>query len=78
MASFKMACIWKGEESIKKIHFFRVYIEISQSGRDVIKMALSENQSEIAEVKCLLLRFSVGKSNSETIVLLTSCTLPTL
>ena len=40
MASFKMACIWKGEESIKKIHFFRVYIEISQSRRDVIKMAL--------------------------------------
>ena len=28
-ASFEMACMWKEEESFKKIRFYRIYIEIS-------------------------------------------------
>ena len=38
-ASFKIECMWKGEESIKKICFYRIYIEISQLGYNVIKKA---------------------------------------
>ena len=37
-ASFKIECMWKGEESIKKSFFYRIYIEISQLGHNVIKM----------------------------------------
>ena len=35
--SFKIECMWKGEESIKKICFYRIYIEISHLGHNVIK-----------------------------------------
>ena len=41
-ASFKVACMWKGQESIKN-PFYRIYIEISKLGRN-------ESQSEIAQV----------------------------
>ena len=34
--SFKMACMWKGKESIKKICFYRIYIEIDRLGHNVI------------------------------------------
>ena len=39
-ASFKIECMWKREESIKKIRFFRIFIEISHLGHNVIKKAL--------------------------------------
>ena len=32
-ASFKVACMWKGQERIKN-PFYRIYIEISQLGRN--------------------------------------------
>ena len=38
-ASFKIECMWKGEESIKKSVFYRIYIEISHLGHNVIKKA---------------------------------------
>ena len=38
-ASFKIECMQKGEESIKKIRFYRIYIEISHLGHNVIKKA---------------------------------------
>ena len=37
--SFKIECMWKGEESIKKIRFHRIYNEISHFGHNVIKKA---------------------------------------
>ena len=39
-ASFKMACMWKGDDSIEKIRFLRIHIEILQLGLNMIKMAL--------------------------------------
>ena len=38
-ASFKIECTRKGEESIKKIRFYTIYIEISHLGHNVIKNA---------------------------------------
>ena len=38
-ASFKIECMRKREESIKKIRFYRIYIEISHLGHNVIKKA---------------------------------------
>ena len=38
-ANFKIECMRKGEESIKKIRFYRIYIEISHLGQNVIKKA---------------------------------------
>ena len=34
-ASFKMACMWKGEDSIEKIRFLRIHIEILQLGLNI-------------------------------------------
>ena len=59
----------RGKKALK-IHFYRIYIEISQLGRN-------ESQSELAQVQHPLSRFSVKKSNSATHVLLTLCTFPT-
>ena len=39
-ASFKMAYMWKGEDSIEKNLFLRIHIEILQLGLNMIKMAL--------------------------------------
>ena len=36
-ASFKTECMWKGEESIKKSVFYRIYIEVLHLGHNVIK-----------------------------------------
>ena len=33
-ASFEIECMWNGEESIKKIRFYRIYIEISHLGHN--------------------------------------------
>ena len=38
-ASFKIECMWKEGESIKKFLFYRIYIEISHLGHNVIKKA---------------------------------------
>ena len=38
-ASFKIECVRKGEESIKKIRLYRIYMEISHLGHNVIKKA---------------------------------------
>ena len=38
-ASFKIESMWKGEESIKKIRFYSIYIKISHLGHNVIKKA---------------------------------------
>ena len=37
-ARLKMACVWKAKESNEKI-FYRIYIEMSQLGHNVIKKA---------------------------------------
>ena len=44
-ACFKIAGMWKGGESIKKIRFYRICIEISQLG-----WRLNKTQSELAQV----------------------------
>ena len=70
-ASFKMACMWKGQErNFKKIRFYRIYIEISQSGQNVIKMALKWKSNWVSTILTAPLSwFSVRKSNSATRVI---------
>ena len=38
-ARFKMACVWKRKENNKKNRFYRIYIEISQLGHNVLQEA---------------------------------------
>ena len=75
-ASFKIERMWKGEESIEKSIFTEFTPHLGHNNYDKESVQM-KNQSEKAQVKHPLSRFSERKSNLATRVLLTLCTFPT-
>ena len=56
----------RGKEALKNPFFQNLHQDITVMTQCDKYGSLNENQREIAQVKCPLLRFSMGKSNSAT------------